>query len=83
MRSQTTPLPFAKPSIDAATIAAVGSVLASGWITSGPKVLEFEDLREVVLIGHSYGGMVISGVATAALTGGMPLRSGALRSRTR
>jgi len=42
MRSQTTPLPFAKPSIDAATIAAVGSVLASGWITSGPKVLEFE-----------------------------------------
>jgi pimeloyl-ACP methyl ester carboxylesterase len=27
------------------------------------KVLEFEDLHEVVLVGHSYGGMVISGVA--------------------
>jgi pimeloyl-ACP methyl ester carboxylesterase len=26
-------------------------------------VLEYEDLREVVLVGHSYGGMVISGVA--------------------
>ena len=27
------------------------------------KVLEFEDLQEVVLVGHSYGGMVIAGVA--------------------
>lgn len=35
-------LPFARPEIDAATIADVGQVLASGWITSGPKVLEFE-----------------------------------------
>jgi pimeloyl-ACP methyl ester carboxylesterase len=26
-------------------------------------VLETEDLREVVLVGHSYGGMVITGVA--------------------
>jgi pimeloyl-ACP methyl ester carboxylesterase len=26
-------------------------------------VLEYEDLREVVLVGHSYGGMVIRGVA--------------------
>ena len=30
------------------------------------KVLEFEDLREVVLIGHSYGGMVATGVADRA-----------------
>jgi dTDP-4-amino-4,6-dideoxygalactose transaminase len=35
-------LPFSKPTIDEATIAAVGDVLRSGWITSGPKVLEFE-----------------------------------------
>ncbi len=35
-------LPFTRPDIDAATIAAVGEVLASGWITSGPKVLAFE-----------------------------------------
>ena len=27
------------------------------------KVLEFEDLDEIVLVGHSYGGMVIAGVA--------------------
>jgi pimeloyl-ACP methyl ester carboxylesterase len=27
------------------------------------KVLEFEDLDDVVLVGHSYGGMVIAGVA--------------------
>jgi pimeloyl-ACP methyl ester carboxylesterase len=27
------------------------------------KVLEFEDLHEIVLVGHSYGGMVIAGVA--------------------
>jgi len=25
--------------------------------------LEFEDLRDVILVGHSYGGMVITGVA--------------------
>jgi pimeloyl-ACP methyl ester carboxylesterase len=31
------------------------------------KVLEFEDLRNVVLVGHSYGGMVITGVADRAL----------------
>ena len=35
-------IPFTRPSIDAATIAAVGDVLASGWITSGPKVQAFE-----------------------------------------
>jgi pimeloyl-ACP methyl ester carboxylesterase len=29
-------------------------------------VLEFEDLREVILVGHSYGGMVITGVADRA-----------------
>jgi pimeloyl-ACP methyl ester carboxylesterase len=27
------------------------------------NVLEFEDLRDVVLVGHSYAGMVITGVA--------------------
>ncbi len=35
-------LPFAKPVIDEDTIAAVGDVLRSGWITSGPKVALFE-----------------------------------------
>lgn len=35
-------LPFTRPSLDEATIAGVVEVLRSGWITSGPKVLEFE-----------------------------------------
>src|SRR3954452_10912793 len=30
------------------------------------NVLEFEDLRDVVLLGHSYGGMVATGVADRA-----------------
>ena len=29
-------------------------------------VLEFEDLRDVVLVGHSYGGAVVTGVADRA-----------------
>jgi dTDP-4-amino-4,6-dideoxygalactose transaminase len=35
-------LPFTRPSIDEATIAAVGEVLRSGWLTTGPKVAAFE-----------------------------------------
>ena len=37
------PLPFTRPTIDEATIAAVSEVLRSGWITSGPQV---QALRE-------------------------------------
>ena len=36
-------LRFAGPVLDEATIAGVGDVLRSGWITSGPWVREFED----------------------------------------
>jgi dTDP-4-amino-4,6-dideoxygalactose transaminase len=35
-------LPFSKPTIDETTIASVADTLRSGWITSGPKVQEFE-----------------------------------------
>ena len=35
-------LPFARPTIDEETIAGVAEVLRSGWISSGPKVREFE-----------------------------------------
>ncbi|HZP13214.1 MAG TPA: DegT/DnrJ/EryC1/StrS aminotransferase family protein [Nevskiaceae bacterium] len=35
-------LPFTRPTIDEATIADVAAVLRSGWITSGPKMKEFE-----------------------------------------
>jgi pimeloyl-ACP methyl ester carboxylesterase len=30
------------------------------------SVLHYEDLRDVILVGHSYGGMVITGVADRA-----------------
>lgn len=36
-------LPFTRPSIDEETIAGVAEVLRSGWITSGPRVKEFEE----------------------------------------
>ncbi|MEN6082566.1 DegT/DnrJ/EryC1/StrS aminotransferase family protein [Chromobacterium piscinae] len=35
-------LPFTRPSIDEDTIAAVGDVLRSGWITTGPRCLQLE-----------------------------------------
>jgi UDP-4-amino-4-deoxy-L-arabinose-oxoglutarate aminotransferase len=35
-------LPFSVPTIDEGDIAAVGEVLRSGWITTGPKSAEFE-----------------------------------------
>lgn len=36
-------LPFARADIDEETIAGVGEVLRSGWITSGPQVRQFEE----------------------------------------
>ena len=33
------------------------------YITDVVNVIEFEDLRDVVLVGHSYAGIVITGVA--------------------
>ncbi len=41
MRSEF--LPFSRPSISDADITAVGDVLRSGWITTGPKTAAFED----------------------------------------
>jgi len=35
-------------------------------ITDVTSVLHYEDLRDVILVGHSYGGMVITGVADRA-----------------
>ena len=35
-------LPFSRPSISEAEIAAVAEVLRSGWITTGPNAAEFE-----------------------------------------
>lgn len=56
-------LPFTRPSIDEETIQGVAEVLRSGWITSGPKVKEFE----AALSGY-FGGRPVrafnSGTAT-------------------
>lgn len=41
-------------------------VNVSTHITDIVNVLKFEDLKDVVLVGHSYGGLVISGVAEQA-----------------
>lgn len=60
-------LPFTRPSIDEATIAGVAEVLRSGWITSGPKVREFESQlsayfggRPVRVLSSATGGMEIA-----------------------
>ena len=44
-------LPFSRPTIDEETIAAVGEVLRSGWITTGPKNAAFE-----ALLSDYFGG---------------------------
>jgi len=57
-------LPFSRPSITEADIAAVGEVLRSGWITTGPKAGEFEQrfcdfvgCREAVALFSATAGM--------------------------
>jgi dTDP-4-amino-4,6-dideoxygalactose transaminase len=56
-------LPFTRPSIDEATIAAVSDVLRSGWLTTGPKTQAFEKA-----LSELCGGRVVkafnSGTAT-------------------
>lgn len=56
-------LPFTRPSIDEETIQGVAEVLRSGWITSGPKVKEFE-----AALSDYFGGRPVrafnSGTAT-------------------
>jgi dTDP-4-amino-4,6-dideoxygalactose transaminase len=44
MQNPSTYIPFTRPTIDEETISAVGDVLRSGWITTGPKCAEFEKL---------------------------------------
>lgn len=57
-------LPFSKPSIDDDTIKAVGDVLRSGWITTGPNCAKFEDMvSEYTGAKHS--------IALSSATGGM------------
>jgi dTDP-4-amino-4,6-dideoxygalactose transaminase len=67
----TTPdfLPFTRPTIDAETIAEVGRVLASGWITSGPKVAEFE-----ARLSALFGGRPVRSFANGTATMEVALR---------
>ena len=63
-RRMTQPfIPFTKPTIDEATISAVTDVLRSGWITSGPKVLEFEKA-----LGEYFGGATVRCFANGTAT---------------
>ena len=57
-------LPFSRPSITEEEIAAVGKVLRSGWITTGPMCAEFEQkfcqftgCREAVALSSATAGM--------------------------
>jgi dTDP-4-amino-4,6-dideoxygalactose transaminase len=59
-------LPFTRPTIDEATIEGVAEVLRSGWITSGPKVKQFE-----AELSAYFGGRPVRAVNSA--TGGMEM----------
>ncbi len=62
-------LPFTRPHIDEATIAEVGRVLASGWITSGPKVQAFE-----AALSALFGGRPVRSFANGTATMEVALR---------
>jgi dTDP-4-amino-4,6-dideoxygalactose transaminase len=63
-------LPFTRPMIDEDTIAGVAEVLRSGWITSGPRVKEFE-----AELSRTFGGRPVRALnsGTAALEIGLRL----------
>jgi dTDP-4-amino-4,6-dideoxygalactose transaminase len=46
-------LPFARPSVDEETVASIGEVLRSGWITTGPYVDRFESALSAYLGGRT------------------------------
>jgi UDP-4-amino-4-deoxy-L-arabinose-oxoglutarate aminotransferase len=59
-------LPLSRPSITDSEITAVGEVLRSGWVTTGPKAAEFEGaFRDYVGCAHA--------VALSSATAGMHL----------
>ena len=62
VRSQL--LPYGRQTIDEADIAAVAEVLRSDWLTTGPKVMEFE--RAVAAVAGSRDAVAVSN-GTAAL----------------
>jgi UDP-4-amino-4-deoxy-L-arabinose-oxoglutarate aminotransferase len=60
------PLAFSRPSLEAEELEAVSEVLRSGWITTGPRVAEFEALfRERLSAPHA--------IAVSSATAGLHL----------
>ncbi len=56
-------LPFTRPTIDEDTIQGVVDVLRSGWITSGPKVKEFE-----AALSDYFGGRTVRAFSSGTAT---------------
>lgn len=56
-------LPFTRPAIDEATIAAVADVLRSGWITTGPKCAELE-----AALSRYFGGRTVRVFSSGTIT---------------
>lgn len=74
INSHATRIPFAKAEISAEAREASDRILESGWITTGPEVLQFE--RELAdLVGAKHG------VAVASCTAGIEIALRALRLR--
>ena len=66
-------LPFARPDISEAEIAAVTQALRSGWVTTGPKAREFEQAFTDYL-----GGNGLQSIAVNSATAGLHLALEAL-----
>ena len=56
-------IPFTRPNFDQETIDAVGEVLRSGWVTSGPKLAEFE-----AALSEYFGGRPVRCFANGTAT---------------
>ncbi len=63
--SASTPafIPFTRPSFNQETIDAVAEVLRSGWVTSGPKLAEFE-----AMLSNYFGGRPVRCFANGTAT---------------
>ena len=64
-RKRAHDLPFARPDIDEDDIAAVVDAMRSGWVTTGPRVREFEaafaqylGVRHAVALNSAASGRV-------------------------
>jgi len=64
MSAEPAYLPFARPTLDEASITGVADVLRSGWITTGPQAKAFEGA-----LSEYHGGrpVRVMSSATAAL----------------